>query len=218
MLKKIKVTIISNLIVRVFMIAFAVIFPASVYASSALNTPCGSGSFAGTSYLSTPCSSSYNCCIAPNEPAVKKVQPVVKKQIKKFAVKKVVIKKKPVIVKKVSTYNISANSNDIHFPFNSAMLTSKDIAILHRDAEYLRHNKNVVVQIQGNCDRRGSEAYNLALGWRRANIAKSYLEKLGVSGNRLKTVSFGKEKPLCTAHTLACYAINRRDHFAVVSK
>ena len=98
------------------------------------------------------------------------------------------------------------------------MLTSKDIAILHRDAEYLKHNKNVVVQIQGNCDRRGSEAYNMALGWRRANIAKSYLEKLGISGNRLKTVSFGKEKPICSAHTLSCYAINRRDHFVIVSK
>jgi peptidoglycan-associated lipoprotein len=213
MFKKLKITIISNLIVRVFMIAFAVIFPASVYASSALNTPCGSGSFAGTSYLSTPCSSSYNCCIAPNEPVVKKVQPVVKKQIKKAAVSK-----KPVITKRVSTYNISANYNDIRFPYNSAMLTSKDIAILHRDAEYLKHNKNVVVQIQGNCDRRGSEAYNMALGWRRANIAKSYLEKLGISGNRLKTVSFGKEKPICSAHTLSCYAINRRDHFVIVSK
>ncbi|RZV37865.1 MAG: hypothetical protein EVJ48_08115 [Candidatus Acidulodesulfobacterium acidiphilum] len=216
MLKKMKITIISNLIVRVFMIAFAVIFPASVYAisSSSWNTPCGSGNYAGTSYLSTPCSSSYNCCIAPNKPAVKKVQPAaVKKQIKK-----VTVAKKPVIVKKVSTYNISANYNDIHFPFNSAILTSKDIAILHRDAEYLKHNKNVVVQIQGNCDRRGSEVYNMALGWRRANIAKSYLEKLGINGNRLKTISFGKEKPLCTAHTLACYAINRRDHFVVVSK
>ena len=215
MLKKLKITIISNLIVRVFMIAFAVIFPASVYAisSSTWDTPCGSGSFAGTSYLSTPCSSSYNCCIAPNEPVVKKVQPVVKKQIKKVAVSK-----KPVISKRVSTYNISANSNDIHFPFNSAMLTSKDIAILHRDAEYLKHNKNIVVQIQGNCDRRGSEAYNMALGWRRANIAKSYLEELGISGSRLKTLSFGKEKPVCSAHTLACYAINRRDHFVIVSK
>jgi hypothetical protein len=96
MLKKIKVTIISNLIVRVFMIAFAVIFPASVYGSSALNTSCGSGSFAGTSYLSTPCSSSYNCCIAPSKRVVKKVKPVAKKQIKKVAVAK-----KPVIVKKV---------------------------------------------------------------------------------------------------------------------
>ena len=116
----------------------------------------------------------------------------------------------------LASYNIQANSNNIHFAFDKSILTPLDKMILKKDAIYLKYNPNVAIQIQGNCDRRGSEAYNLALGWRRANAAKAYLQDLGVSAGRLKTISFGKEKPLCRAHTRVCYAINRRDHFAVV--
>ena len=115
----------------------------------------------------------------------------------------------------LANYNIQSNSNNIHFAFNKSILTPLDKMILKKDAIYLKYNPNVAIQIQGNCDRRGSEAYNLALGWRRANAAKAYLEDLGVSADRLKTISYGKEKPLCRAHTRVCYAINRRDHFAV---
>ena len=116
----------------------------------------------------------------------------------------------------LANYNIQANSNNIHFAFDKSILTPLDKMILKKDAIYLRYNPNVAIQIQGNCDRRGSEAYNLALGWRRANAAKAYLEDLGVSADRLRTISYGKERPLCKAHTRVCYAINRRDHFAVV--
>ncbi|MGC8554124.1 MAG: OmpA family protein [Candidatus Acidulodesulfobacterium sp.] len=115
----------------------------------------------------------------------------------------------------LANYSIQSNSNNIHFAFNKSILTPLDKMILKKDAIYLKYNPNVAIQIQGNCDRRGSEAYNLALGWRRANAAKAYLEDLGVSADRLKTISYGKEKPLCRAHTRVCYAINRRDHFAV---
>ncbi len=115
----------------------------------------------------------------------------------------------------LANYNIQANSNNIHFAFDKSILTPLDKMILKKDAIYLKYNPNVAIQIQGNCDRRGSEAYNLALGWRRANAAKAYLQDLGVAAGRLKTISYGKEKPLCRAHTRVCYAINRRDHFAV---
>ncbi|MHB1661300.1 MAG: OmpA family protein [bacterium] len=114
----------------------------------------------------------------------------------------------------LANYDIQANSNNIHFAFNKSILTPLDKMILKKDAIYLKYNSDVAIQIQGNCDRRGSEAYNLALGWRRANAAKAYLQDLGVSADRLKTISYGKEKPLCKAHTEVCYAINRRDHFA----
>jgi peptidoglycan-associated lipoprotein len=115
----------------------------------------------------------------------------------------------------LANYNIQANSNNIHFAFNKSNLTALDKMILKKDAIYLKYNSNEAIQIQGNCDRRGSEAYNLALGWRRANAAKAYLQDLGVAADRLKTISYGKEKPLCRAHTRVCYAINRRDHFAL---
>ena len=89
----------------------------------------------------------------------------------------------------LANYNIQSNSNNIHFAFNKSILTPLDKMILKKDAIYLKYNQNVAIQIQGNCDRRGSEAYNLALGWRRANAAKAYLEDLGVSAGRLKTIS-----------------------------
>ena len=180
------------------------------------STPCGFGNYNGESYLSSPCGSSYNCCL--------EAAPVTKTaEIKKIAVAKpvkIVAPVKPIIVKEkhVSSYNLSARKNNIHFAFNKYAFTKRDISILNRDVLYLKHNPGVVVQIQGNCDRRGSEGYNLALGWRRANAAKVYLEKSGINSDRLKTISYGKERPICNAHTKACYAINRRDHFAVVSR
>ncbi len=118
----------------------------------------------------------------------------------------------------LANYDISSNLNNIHFAFDKSMLTGVDKVILKKDAIYLENNPGVTVQIQGNCDRRGSEAYNLALGWRRANAAKMFLEDMGISSSRLKTISYGKEKPLCKEHTESCYAMNRNDHFAIVSK
>jgi peptidoglycan-associated lipoprotein len=166
-------------------------------------TPCGFGNNRGTSYLSSPCSSSYNCCMeAPSPKPVNVVEhSVPKKQVPK---------------KHVSTYDISLH--DIYFAFNSAALTDRDRAILKRDAEYLKNNPNIVVQIQGNCDQRGSVSYNMALASRRINSAKNYLENLGITSDRLKTVVFGKSNLPCKANNASCYAMNRRDHFEVISK
>ena len=139
----------------------------------------------------------------------------------KVVVQKPVSKRISAYLKKypwLASYNIQSNANNIHFAFDKSILTPLDKMILKRDAIYLRYRRHVVIQIQGNCDRRGSEAYNMALGWRRANAAKAYLKDLGINGMRLKTISYGKERPLCTAHTRICYAINRRDHFAAVSR
>ncbi|MHB8904422.1 MAG: peptidoglycan-associated lipoprotein Pal, partial [Patescibacteria group bacterium] len=127
-----------------------------------------------------------------------------------------IVRKRVASKTQVSSYDVSVHN--IYFAFNSQSLTGRDKAILHRDAAYLKNNPSITIQIQGNCDRRGSEEYNLALGWRRANTAKTYLEHLGVAADRLKTISYGKEKPVCMAHTEVCYAKNRRDHFVVVSR
>lgn len=142
------------------------------------------------------------------KPAVAVATPKVAQQVPSYA------KKYPWL----ASYNIQANSNNIHFAFDKSILTPLAKMVLKKDAIYLKYNPDVVIQVQGNCDRRGSEAYNLALGWRRANAAKAYLEDLGVTAGRLKTISYGKEKPLCRAHTRVCYAINRRDHFVNASK
>lgn len=165
-----------------------------------------------------PCGFAYNCCI---QKTAAPVQPETAAVAQTPAPKPQATEQTPSYMNRypwLANYNIEANSNDVHFAYNKSVFTSRDKAILRRDAIYLKYNPGVTVQIQGNCDRRGSEAYNLALGWRRARAAKAYLENLGINADRLKTVSYGKEKPLCNSHTSSCYAINRRDHFAVVSR
>ncbi|HEY2460401.1 MAG TPA: peptidoglycan-associated lipoprotein Pal [Candidatus Acidoferrum sp.] len=102
---------------------------------------------------------------------------------------------------------------DAYFDFNKADIRSDARAALAKTAEYLRNNPQIRVTIEGHCDERGSTEYNLALGDRRANAAKQYLVSLGLSADRLSSVSFGKEKPFCSATTEECYQQNRRAHF-----
>jgi peptidoglycan-associated lipoprotein len=104
---------------------------------------------------------------------------------------------------------------DIHFGYNDATIQPQDNEILKGNADYLSKNAGTRVQIEGHCDDRGSEEYNLALGARRAQAAKDYLSTLGISGDRMTTISYGKELPLCTEETDDCWAQNRRDHFAL---
>jgi peptidoglycan-associated lipoprotein len=105
--------------------------------------------------------------------------------------------------------------SDIHFDYNDYTVRSQDSEILHSNADWLQKNPTRRVQIEGHCDERGSEEYNIALGAKRAQAAKEYLQTLGVAGDRMSTISYGKELPLCTEHTEDCWAENRRDHFAV---
>ncbi len=105
--------------------------------------------------------------------------------------------------------------SDIHFDYNESTIRPQDNEVLRANADYLSAHAATRVQIEGHCDDRGSEEYNIALGARRAQAAKDYLATLGVSGDRMSTISYGKELPLCTEETDDCWAQNRRDHFAV---
>jgi peptidoglycan-associated lipoprotein len=104
---------------------------------------------------------------------------------------------------------------DIHFGYNEATIQPQDNEVLKSNAEWLSAHASARVQIEGHCDDRGSEEYNIALGARRAQAAKDYLTTLGISGDRMSTISYGKELPVCTEQTDDCWAQNRRDHFAV---
>jgi peptidoglycan-associated lipoprotein len=104
---------------------------------------------------------------------------------------------------------------DIHFGYNDATIRPEDNDLLKTNADYLTAHAGSRVQIEGHCDDRGSEEYNIALGARRAQAAKDYLATLGISGDRMSTISYGKELPLCTEETDDCWAQNRRDHFAL---
>ena len=107
---------------------------------------------------------------------------------------------------------------DVLFEYDKFSLKPESRDILKQLAEWLTNNRNNSVLIEGNCDERGTTEYNLALGERRAKEAMKYLVELGVDGKRIKTISYGKERPLDPGHTEEAWAKNRRDHFVVTSK
>jgi peptidoglycan-associated lipoprotein len=107
---------------------------------------------------------------------------------------------------------------DIHFDLDSAEIREADRAALTQNADVLKRFDFLRISIQGHADERGSVEYNLALGERRARAAYDYLTSLGIAPDRLKTVSYGKEIPLCTESNESCWARNRRDHFEVTGK
>ncbi len=104
---------------------------------------------------------------------------------------------------------------DIHFDYDSAALTDAARAILDRHAGWIKSHPGLRIAVEGHCDERGTVEYNLALGDQRARAARDYLVSLGVPGERLTALSFGKERPLDPASNEAAWAKNRRGHFAV---
>jgi peptidoglycan-associated lipoprotein len=107
---------------------------------------------------------------------------------------------------------------DIHFQFDQYDLTEEARNILTEDARVLSNHPSLKIQIEGHCDERGNNQYNLALGERRAASAKLYLLKLGVQESRLSTISYGKERPLDPGHTEEAWARNRRCHLVILSR
>ena len=107
---------------------------------------------------------------------------------------------------------------DIYFAFDRYDLTEETRKTLAENAKILLAHPNLTIQIEGHCDERGSNEYNLALGERRSVSAKLYLIKLGVKGNRLSTISYGEEMPVDPGHTEEAWAKNRRCHFVILSQ
>lgn len=106
-------------------------------------------------------------------------------------------------------------SEDIYFEYDSSALVPEARDVLKRKAEWLRSNPNVSVVIEGHTDERGTVAYNLALGERRAASAMAFMVDLGIPASRMTPVSFGKEKPANPGHNEAAWAANRRVHFDI---
>ena len=104
----------------------------------------------------------------------------------------------------------------VYFDFDSATLSDAARRTLTNNAAVISRNPNVKVRVEGNCDERGSDEYNLAIGERRAKAAAQYLKTLGIGGERISTISYGKEKPAAAGHEEAAWAKNRRDEFTVV--
>jgi peptidoglycan-associated lipoprotein len=106
-------------------------------------------------------------------------------------------------------------SEDIYFEFDQYILSDTAKQNLNKKAQWLKNFPGAKAVIEGHCDERGSAEYNLALGQKRADAAMQYLVSLGISADRISTVSFGKEKPIDTGHNEAAWAKNRRAHFVL---
>lgn len=105
---------------------------------------------------------------------------------------------------------------DIHFDYDRYDIKDDAKPVLKEVSAMLSRNKNIKVIIEGHCDERGTNEYNLGLGDRRANSAREFLISLGIPSNKIETISYGEEKPLCENQTEECWAKNRRAHFVLV--
>ena len=124
----------------------------------------------------------------------------------------VVETKEEVVVYKVPAVVMQ---EDIYFDFDKSTLNPAAQDNLLRKAEWLRENPDATATIEGHCDERGTNEYNLALGDRRAESAKAFLTDLGIDPARLTTISYGEERPVDPRHMEEAWAKNRRDHFVV---
>jgi peptidoglycan-associated lipoprotein len=104
---------------------------------------------------------------------------------------------------------------DVFFDFDKYDIRPGDAKTLDANASWLKSNPNHLMLIEGHCDERGTNEYNLALGERRAKSTMNYLVSQGVQANRITIISYGEERPQCTEHNEACWAKNRRAHFLV---
>lgn len=105
----------------------------------------------------------------------------------------------------------------VFFAFNKSNLSPTARATLQRQAAWLKAHPQVTIRIEGNCDERGTQEYNLALGNRRAHAAKAYLVNLGIASSRITTISYGKERPVALGHNEAAWAQNRNAISVVTS-
>jgi peptidoglycan-associated lipoprotein len=113
-----------------------------------------------------------------------------------------------------ATFAENDNVKTIYFDFDRYDIRPNDAKTLEADAAWLKTH-DVLILIEGQCDERGTVEYNLALGDRRARAAMNHLVALGIATDRISTVSYGKERPVCDAHDEACWALNRRAHIVI---
>ncbi|MBI3584569.1 MAG: peptidoglycan-associated lipoprotein Pal [Nitrospinae bacterium] len=124
---------------------------------------------------------------------------------------------KPQIAREAET-KAAPQLEDIHFDFDKSDIKTDAREALQKNADWLQKNPDIKIQIEGHCDERGTAEYNLALGERRAMSTKKYLISLGISADRIYTISYGEELPIDPNHSEDAWAKNRRAHFLVITK
>ena len=109
-------------------------------------------------------------------------------------------------------------SPDVYFDYDEASLSDDTRDKLSRNADLMKSNAGFSVTIEGHADSRGTSEYNLALGERRANAVRDYLTSLGIAGTRMRTISYGRERPVCTEEVESCWSQNRRAHLVITGR
>ena len=122
------------------------------------------------------------------------------------------------MIESQATEQLTSALDKIYFAFDSATLSEQARATLTKGAEFMKKNSASRIRVEGHCDERGSDEYNLALGEKRAKAALNYLVTLGIPAGRLSVISYGKEKPATAGHDESAWALNRRDELMVVTK
>ena len=118
-------------------------------------------------------------------------------------------------IARMKNFQETSNLKDIHFSFDQYDLDSNSKEVLQQNASYLTQNPRTKIEIQGHCDERGTNNYNIALGERRAHSTKRFLVSQGIDSSRIKIISFGEEKPFCFKSNEDCWFQNRRAHFMI---
>jgi len=106
----------------------------------------------------------------------------------------------------------------VYFEYDKSDLSMEATDRLAANAAFMREHANLTFTVEGHCDERGTNGYNLALGDRRANAAAAYVGSLGIAGGRMSSVSYGEERPQCTTSSESCWARNRRAHFVITGQ
>jgi peptidoglycan-associated lipoprotein len=115
-------------------------------------------------------------------------------------------------------FDARADLKSVPFDYDSAKLSDDALAVLKANAEAIKADPSIEVLVAGHCDERGTTAYNLALGQKRAKEVRDYYASLGIDGGRVATISYGKEQPLCSESNDACWSQNRRAETLARSK
>ena len=116
-------------------------------------------------------------------------------------------------IARMKNFQETSNLKDIHFNFDQYGLDSNSKEVLKQNASYLKQNPGMKIEVQGHCDERGTNNYNIALGERRAHSTKRFLVSQGIDSSRINIISFGEEKPFCFDSNEGCWFQNRRAHF-----
>lgn len=118
-------------------------------------------------------------------------------------------------LKQEAAATVEARLQDVYFEFDKWKISDAGKQALATDAQWLKTNQEKALTIEGHCDERGTQAYNLVLGEKRAKAVRSYLVDLGIDPKRLAVASYGKDRPFCRDHTEDCYQQNRRGHLVL---